>query len=150
MCRLDQRLRDLAVDAWHADVEARPQEEGAVGIVQIDLGIDLRIGWELDLSLGRGELDRTDEAGRPCGAEEILGGRVRLRQLDIEKAVAAARGAVTAGRDVRVLPVRGVFRSWPSQSPFRLNRIQSNRMRCEINQRPTHVKPFRFNRMRFI
>jgi hypothetical protein len=50
--RIDQLLRHLAVDARHADVEARPQEEGAAVEVQINLGIDRQTGREGDLSLG--------------------------------------------------------------------------------------------------
>jgi len=52
------------------------------------------------LFLGRGELDRADVAGRPGGTEQIFRGRVRLRQLDVEEAVSAHRGAVRAGRGV--------------------------------------------------
>ena len=100
MRRLDQRSRDVAVHARHAGVEARPQEVAAVAKVQVDLGVDRRNGRERDLPLGGGELDRGDEAGRPGGGEEPLGGRVRLRQLDVETTVAAARDAVTAARGV--------------------------------------------------
>jgi len=39
---MDQLLRDLAVEARHADVETRRQEESSVGQVQVDLGVDLR------------------------------------------------------------------------------------------------------------
>ena len=100
MRRVDQRLRDLAVETGDADIEPRPQEERIAGGIQIDLGIDLRVGRQLDLVLGGGELDRADEAGRPGGAEQMLGGRVRLRQLDVELAVVAARRAVAARGDV--------------------------------------------------
>ena len=34
MCSIDQLLRNLAVDARHADIEARPQKEGAAVEVQ--------------------------------------------------------------------------------------------------------------------
>ncbi len=74
MRRLDQLLRDLAVHAGHADGEARAQEVGAVGIVQIDLGIDRELGRQLDLPLGGGELDRAEVAGRPGRGEELFGG----------------------------------------------------------------------------
>jgi hypothetical protein len=96
--RLDQLARDLAVHTRHADVEARPQEVAAGGEVQIDLGIDRWRGRQLDLPLAGGDLDRADEAGRPSDGEELLGGRVRLRQLDVDKAVAATRCAVAAAR----------------------------------------------------
>ena len=90
----------FAVDARDADIEPRLQEEGTVDELQIDLGIDRRNGRKLDLPLGGGELQRTDVAGRPGGREQLLGGRVRLRQLDVEVAIAAARGAVAATRGV--------------------------------------------------
>ncbi len=58
MRRVDQRLRDLAVDARDADGKPRPQEEAAGAVVQIDLGTDRQLGRQLDLPLGGGELDR--------------------------------------------------------------------------------------------
>src|SRR5271165_5903556 len=76
---MDQLLRDLAVEARQTDVEARRQEEGAVGEVQVDLGVDRYIARERDLLFGGSELDRADVAGRPSDAEEILGRRMRLR-----------------------------------------------------------------------
>ena len=47
---VDDRLRHLAVDAGYADVEARAQEIGAVGNVQVDFGVDRGIGRERDPS----------------------------------------------------------------------------------------------------
>ena len=55
---------------------------------------------QLDLLLGGGELDRAEVAGRPGAGEQVLGGRVRLRQLDVDEAVAAAGGAVGAAGGV--------------------------------------------------
>ena len=49
-----------------------------------------------------GELERADVAGRPGGGEQVFGGRVRLRQLDVEEAVARAGGAVRAGGDMGI------------------------------------------------
>jgi hypothetical protein len=71
MRRVDQRLRDLAVEARQADLEAGRQEECAAIEVQVDLGIDRNIGRELDLLLAGGELDRAHVAGRPSGAEQV-------------------------------------------------------------------------------
>lgn len=68
---LDKVLRDRALDARHADVQSSAQEEGAADLVQIDLGIDFRMGGELDLLLGGGEFDCAQVAGRPGGTEEI-------------------------------------------------------------------------------
>jgi hypothetical protein len=42
--RIDQLLCEAPVDARHADVEVRSQEEGIVGRDQIDLSIDRRMG----------------------------------------------------------------------------------------------------------
>ena len=96
MGRISQLACELTVHARQADIEARPQEVGAVVDVQIDFGIDLSFGRKLDLSLGGGDLDCTDVASRPCGAEELLRGRMRLRQLQVQRAIAAARAAVAA------------------------------------------------------
>ncbi len=41
---LDQFLGDVAIDARQADIEARPEEEGAVIDVEINLRIDLGTG----------------------------------------------------------------------------------------------------------
>ena len=58
VCGLDQGLGLVALDPRHADAEAGAQEIGAVGQVQVDLGIDGQVRREFDLALGRGELDR--------------------------------------------------------------------------------------------
>ena len=100
MRRLDQLLGDRAIDTGNADVETGPQEEGAVRIVQVDRGVDRRLARQLDLALGGGEAQRAEVAGRPGGGEQVFGGRVRLGQLDIERAVVRVRGAVGAGGDV--------------------------------------------------
>ena len=86
---------------------ARRKKE-PLGIVQIDLGIDLRAARQLDVALGGGEFDRAHVAGRPGGAEQLLGGRVRLRQLDVQLAVVAAGDAVAAIL-LWVLPVKRVL-----------------------------------------
>ena len=98
--RVDEILRDRVVEARQADIEARTQEEAAVAVVQIDLGIDRRIGRQLDLLLRGGDADRAHVAGRPGDAEQILGGRMRLGQLDVDLAVAALAIAIGAAGGV--------------------------------------------------
>jgi len=65
-----------------------PEEVGAASGVQIDLGVDLRGRRQLDLLLDGGDLDRADEVGRPGGAEQLLGSRVWLWQLDVGEEIA--------------------------------------------------------------
>lgn len=84
MCRIDQLLRNLAVDPRHADIYARSQKERTVVKVQVILGIDCQTGRERDLSVGGGELKRA-MSGRPAGSEQVLGGRVRLGKLDVQE-----------------------------------------------------------------
>src|SRR5581483_3466503 len=98
--RIDQLLRHLAVDAGQADIEARTQEESAAGEVQVDLGVDGPFIRKLDLALRGGEFDCAEIAGRPGCAEQVFGGRVRLRQPDVELAVPGLRSSVAAGGDV--------------------------------------------------
>jgi hypothetical protein len=62
VCRLEQLTSDLGIDAWYDSVETCPQEKAVVAEIQVDLSIDRRSAWELDLSSRGGELDRTDEA----------------------------------------------------------------------------------------
>jgi hypothetical protein len=82
--RIDQLSHEVAVDARHADVEARSQEEGIIGHDQVDLGIDRRMGRQRYFLSGGGKLDCTDKAGRPSGGEKLFRGWVRLGQLDVE------------------------------------------------------------------
>ncbi len=71
----DQLLGELALDAGDADVEARAEEEGAAGPIEIDLRVDLGLARKLDLALSGGELDRADVASRPGRREQVFGGR---------------------------------------------------------------------------
>jgi hypothetical protein len=97
---LDEVLRYGAVEAGQADIEVRAQEEAGVAVVEIDLRIDRRIGRELDLLLHGGDAERAHIAGRPGDAEQVLGGRMRLWQLDIDLAVAALAIAIAAAGGV--------------------------------------------------
>ncbi len=105
---MDQLLGDGAVEARQADVEARRQEEGAVGEVQVDLGIDRAVRRKRDLLPCGSEFDRAEVARRPGDAEEIFGRRVGLRQLEVDEAVEAAADAV-GPVVVWVLPVKRTF-----------------------------------------
>jgi len=98
--RIDQLSREVAVDARHADVEARSQEEGIIGRDQVDLGIDRRMGRQRYFLPGGGKLDCADKAGRPSGGEKLFRGWVRIGQLDVETAVGAAREPVAAAGGV--------------------------------------------------
>ena len=100
-----QLLGDRAIHARHGHAETRSQKKGVAGAVEIDLGIDFRAAGQLDLPLGGGELDRAHVAGRPGGGEQVLGGRMRLRELQIDKAVAAA-GEPSRPLLLWVLPVK--------------------------------------------
>jgi hypothetical protein len=98
---IDQFAGDFAVDAGDMNVEAGAEDEAVSAAVQ---QFDRRVGFgrcgERDLALSGREFERADEAGRPCGSEEIFGGGVRLRQRDVEDAVGAAGVAVGAAFDV--------------------------------------------------
>jgi hypothetical protein len=83
MRRFGQRFGRGAAHTGHADSEARAQEIGLAGTVQIDLGIDGRRTGELDLPLRGGEFDRADIAGRPGGGEQVLGGRMPAPLVNI-------------------------------------------------------------------
>jgi hypothetical protein len=87
VCRLEQLTSDLGIDAWYGSVGTCPQEKAVVAEIQVDLSIDRRSAWQLDLSSRGGELDRTDEASRPSCGEEPLSGWMRLREPDIETSV---------------------------------------------------------------
>ncbi len=76
MRRLDQFLRDLAVDARRADIEAGGEEEAAALEIELDLGVHRHLVRELDLPPARGDLDCAHVAGGPGRSEEILRGRV--------------------------------------------------------------------------
>ena len=52
--RLDQFLRDLAVDARRADIEAGGEEEAAALEIELDLGVHRHLVRELDLPPARG------------------------------------------------------------------------------------------------
>src|ERR1700729_360878 len=80
------------VTTWHN----RHRGSSRPRLVQIDFGLDRQTGRKLNLPLYGGELDCTHVAGRPRGPEQLLGGRVRCRQFDIEMAVAATRGTIPA------------------------------------------------------
>jgi hypothetical protein len=94
-------------------VETCPQEKAVVAEIQVDLSIDRRSAWQLDLSSRSGELDRTDEAGRPSGGKEPLSGWMRLREPDIETSVAATCGAIRAARGMSLTSKKDFFgHSW--------------------------------------
>jgi hypothetical protein len=92
----DQRLSDLAVETRQADVKFAGQEEVAALAVEIDLGVDCNFRWELDVLFAGGEFERAHVTGRPSGPEKIFRGGVRLRELNIQKSVAAVSCAVMA------------------------------------------------------
>ena len=95
MRRLDQCLRDIAIDLRETDIEARAQEIGTALKNQINLGIDRWLGRKDDLPLAGCKLERADIAGRPSGTEQVLGSGMRLGELQIEQSIAAAGAAIT-------------------------------------------------------
>jgi len=109
MCHLDQLAHDVQVGARHVDTEARPQEKSIAGENQVDLGIDSRMGRQLDFLPSGSKLDRADKAGRPSGGEKLFRGRVWLGQLDIDRAVATARVAVLAAGGVSLASAKDLF-----------------------------------------
>jgi hypothetical protein len=133
--RLGQRLRDVALDAGDADVKPRAQEERAAVKIQRDLGIDFRRGRELDLTLRGRKLDRADVAGRPGGAEQVFGRRMRLWQLDVEQAVLAAGSAVGAGGDVGLSGEENLGGHGEVLSAGECYRVRLDRMRCLLFSR---------------
>ncbi len=107
--RREQLTSDLRVDTWYGSVETCPQEKAVVAEIEVDLGVDRRSAGELDLSSRSGELDRTDEAGRPGGGKQPLCGRMRLREPDIETSVAATCGAIRAARGMSLTSKKDFF-----------------------------------------
>jgi hypothetical protein len=72
---------------------------------KVDFRIDGHVSGQCNLPRLCRLAERADEAGRPAGREQLLGVgavtcRARGRQADIEPAVVAARGAVTAAGGV--------------------------------------------------
>jgi hypothetical protein len=100
MCHLDQLSHNVEVRAWHVDTEARPQEESITGEDQINLRINSRMGRQLYLLPSGSKLDRANEADRPSRSDELFRGWVRIRQLDIDLAITAAREPVFAAGGV--------------------------------------------------
>jgi hypothetical protein len=99
---MDQHLPDFTVESWQADIESSNQEEVDAIAFEVDLRIDRQFGRELDLPLARRELNRAHVAGRPSRAEQILGRRVRLGQLNVKETVPAVGCAVKAAGIVRL------------------------------------------------
>src|SRR5262245_64595809 len=109
-----ESLSDLAVQARQADVEASPEEETAVIRTQVYLCVDGPVGREGDLPLGGRQPDRTHEARRPAGGEQLLRvrtgpGRAGCRELDVEAAVGGAGRAVPAAGGVSLRGVEHFF-----------------------------------------
>ena len=72
MCFIHQGLRDFAFDTWEADVESSTQKITAVREVQVHFGIDGQVRWQRYLLLASYKPNRTFEAGRPAGSEQLL------------------------------------------------------------------------------
>ncbi len=97
---VDQFAGDDGVEAGDLNVETGAEDETAIAAQNLDRGVGFGRGGQLDLALSGGEFERPDEAGRPCGGEEIFGGGVRLGQREVEDVVGAAGVAVRAAFDV--------------------------------------------------
>jgi hypothetical protein len=107
MCGIDQVLCSIAWQAGQTYFEACLQEEAIVSGAEVDFGIDGSAGRQGEILVLGGSPHGAYEAGRPAGGEELL--RVgtscmaaRRRQLDIETAIVALRGAIAAAGGVRL------------------------------------------------
>ncbi|MNL26282.1 hypothetical protein D3C87_1477990 [compost metagenome] len=84
-----------------ADIQACLEEEGVIGLAQIDFGRDADVSRQAHFQRQRRLAQRADETRRPAGAQQLLRvgaatGRARRRQLDVQAPVVTARLALTA------------------------------------------------------
>ena len=98
---LEQRLGDFAIDAGQADIKAGAKEVFVVREMQIDLGVDGGDRRRSNLSFASRQPECAFETGRPTRREQLLricagARRTRERNLNVEAAVRAMRGAVFA------------------------------------------------------
>src|ERR1043165_9110309 len=71
--RVQERLRDLTIQARQAHVQASPQAVTVVTRAEIDLSVDDGLRLEPDFPLRGNNLYRTEEATRPARGEQLFG-----------------------------------------------------------------------------
>ncbi len=118
MSGVHKRLRNFAVEAWQADIEASREPEDAMRRAQVDLGVDGHVSRERYLPLTGDELDRREKARRPAGREQLLrvGAGARAagrRNLDVEPAIIGpGRTAVPTTGGVRFRGIQDFFKGF--------------------------------------
>ena len=125
MCRLKQLTSDLRIDAWYGSVETCPQEKAIVAEIQVDLSIDRRSAWQLDLSSRGGELDRTDEAGRPSDAAEFTPSNCRA--ISVSDYLAESKSSMSPTRSRINRPQRAAV----AERVRNRSRLYNNFQRCQ-------------------
>jgi len=72
MCFLHQRLRNFAIHARQAEIEASPEEIAVVAATEVDFGIDETHGRYGDLQVSRRQYHAAKQTGRPASSEQLL------------------------------------------------------------------------------
>ena len=85
---------DSAAGDWNA-VARKAGADLALRAKVLEFSADTRDCYSSE-EIEDSQLDRADVTGRPGGAEQVFRGRMRLRQLQFQRAVAAYGAAVAA------------------------------------------------------